>query len=57
MDWIIEVQQDDGGELFIEFPPGSLPDDWVEGTEIEWVDRGDGSWLLRKKSCLDVDCK
>jgi len=45
----LEVQQDVDGEYFIEFPHKFLPEDWVEGTTVEWVDQKDGSWLLRKK--------
>ena len=47
--WVVVVQQDDDGELFIEFPPGTLPDHWGVGTVIEWVDLQDGSWLLRAR--------
>lgn len=52
---ILDVQEDEAGELFIQFPEGVLPDDWMEGTPIEWVGQQDGSWLLRKKKMEFVE--
>lgn len=46
---VATVEEDENGEYLLVFPEGCLPEDWVEGTTIEWVDNGDGSWLLRKK--------
>lgn len=47
--WTATVEEDENGEPILVFPEGCLPDDWVEGTTVEWVDQKDGTWLLRKK--------
>lgn len=48
--WILEVQEDQFGEKFIEFPPEAIADlGWKEGDTVEWVDNGDGSWSIKKK--------
>jgi bifunctional DNA-binding transcriptional regulator/antitoxin component of YhaV-PrlF toxin-antitoxin module len=50
MRWILDVQQDENGDAFIEFPPDVLEGTgWKEGDDIEWIDNGDGSWTLKKK--------
>lgn len=51
MKYTLALQEDDKGELFIEFPPEMLESvGWSEGTTVEWVDNSDGSWTLRKKN-------
>lgn len=48
--WTLEVQEDQFGEKFIEFPPEAIADlGWKEGDTVEWVDNGDGSWSIKKK--------
>ena len=48
--WTLEVQEDQFGEKFIEFPPEAIADlGWKEGDTVEWKDNGDGSWTLVKK--------
>ena len=47
--WTATVEEDANGEPILVFPEGCLPEDWVEGTTVEWVNQEDGSWLLRKK--------
>ena len=47
--WTATVEEDAWGEPILVFPDGCLPDDWVEGTTVEWVDQKNGTWLLRKK--------
>lgn len=47
--WTATVEEDENGEPILVFPEGCLPEDWVEGTTVEWVDQKDGTWLLRKK--------
>lgn len=48
--WTLEVQEDQFGEKFIEFPPEAISDlGWKEGDTVEWVDNGDGSWSIKKK--------
>jgi len=49
--WVIEVKGRDGSddELYIELPPDALDQmGWHEGDTIEWVDRNNGSWELKK---------
>lgn len=48
MKWTATVEEDKDGNAILVFPEGCLPEDWVEGTEIRWVDQKDGSWLLEK---------
>jgi hypothetical protein len=41
----------DTGELFFEIPVDALNQvGWHEGDVLEWFDKGDGSWILSKKS-------
>lgn len=48
--WTLEIQEDQFGEKFIEFPPEAIADlGWKEGDTVEWKDNGDGSWTLVKK--------
>ena len=48
--WTLEVQEDQFGEKFIEFPPEAIADlGWKEGDVVEWHDNGNGSWTLTKK--------
>lgn len=48
---IVHVQQSEDGEFFIH-----LPDEVIDATNlqmgdtIEWVDRGDGSFLIQKQN-------
>ena len=55
--WVLPVQQacaiDDDGEYFINFPDDLLEAaNLKEGDQINWVDNGDGSYLLRKVTKL-----
>ena len=59
--WTAIVEEDENGEPILVFPEGCLPEDWIEGTTVEWIDQKDGSWLLRKKEMEEtelvlVDC-
>lgn len=58
--WIVEVQEAPDGELFIELNDDILAEsDFKIGDELEWVDRKDGSWMLKKKQELEwvlVEC-
>ena len=37
------------GDLFVTFPDDLIEKlSWKEGDEIEWIDQGDGSFLIRK---------
>jgi len=47
---VIEVQEDNNGELFLEFDPSMLSQmGWHEGDLLEWIDNGDGSFIIQKK--------
>jgi hypothetical protein len=50
--WTINVEEDpETGDCILPFPPDLLEEaGWKEGDELIWTDRGDGSWLLTKKS-------
>ena len=48
--WIVDVEQDVNGDLILPFPPDMLAETgWQEGDVLEWIDRGDGSWELKKQ--------
>lgn len=48
--WIIEVKGREGSEeLFLELPQGAIDQmGWTEGDVLEWIDRKNGSWELKK---------
>jgi hypothetical protein len=47
--WQLPVEMDPSGECFVLFPDDLLEaTNLKEGDQVEWVDRGDGSYLLRK---------
>ncbi len=48
--WQLPVEMDGpSGEYFVSFPDDLLEAaDFKEGDQVEWVDKGDGSYLLRK---------
>jgi hypothetical protein len=50
--WTLTVEEDpETGDAILQFPPDLLEQaGWKEGDTLEWTDRGDGSWLLTKKS-------
>ena len=55
--WIIEVKGRDGRdeELYLELPLEAIDQmGWHEGDELEWIDRKDGSFELKKKEDADV---
>ena len=48
--WIETVQEDENGELVLPFPQELLDEvGWKPGDNLEWVDRGDGTWEIRQK--------
>jgi hypothetical protein len=48
--WVLNVQTHENGNAFIEFPLDFLEiTGWQEGDPIHWIDRGDGSWEIKKK--------
>jgi hypothetical protein len=47
--WILEVKKDENGEPMIEFPDDFLEETkWNAGDRIQWIDRKDGSWEMKK---------
>ena len=50
--WTLTVEEDPAtGDAILQFPPEMLEQvGWKEGDTLEWTDRGDGSWSLKKKS-------
>ena len=48
--YMIDVQEDAEGELFIEFPPEMMEEvGWKEGDNLLWTDNKNGTWTLTKK--------
>ena len=50
--WTLIVEEDPNSEdCMLTFPPDLLEEaGWKEGDVLEWIDLGDGSWQLVKKS-------
>jgi hypothetical protein len=47
--WNVEVEQAPDGEYFIQLNDEILEESgFAIGDEIEWIDQGDGSWMLKK---------
>jgi len=47
--WILPVEPDPSGEYFVTFPDDLLEaTDLKEGDQVEWIDRGDGSYSITK---------
>jgi bifunctional DNA-binding transcriptional regulator/antitoxin component of YhaV-PrlF toxin-antitoxin module len=49
--WTLNIEEDsETGDAILTFPPELLEKaGWKEGDTIEWIDRKDGSWELKKK--------
>jgi len=51
---IIEVQEDEDGELFLEFDPTMLSQmGWHEGDILEWTVEENGTVVIEKKEVSD----
>ena len=50
--WTLTVEEDpETGDSILTFPEDLLESaGWREGDCIQWIDQGDGSWQLKKKS-------
>lgn len=47
--WVVEVQEAPDGDLYIELNDEILKESgFAVGDDVEWIDRGDGSWMLKK---------
>ena len=48
--WILDVKENEDGDKFIELNDEILSETGFKiGDNLEWIDRGDGSWSLKKK--------
>ena len=48
--WTLDVKENEDGDKFIELNDEILSETGFKiGDNLEWVDRGDGSWSLKKK--------
>ena len=48
--WTVVVDEDEQGNLVLPLPQEMLDEvGWNPGDNLEWYDRGDGTWELRKK--------
>jgi len=46
----IDLQEAQNGDLILEFPKELLiSNGWEEGTQLEWLDNGNGSWTIKEK--------
>ena len=47
--WQLPVEVDSSGEYFVTFPDDLLDaTNLKEGDQVEWVDQGDGTYLIKK---------
>lgn len=47
--WIVDVKEDQAGQLLIEPCPEILDAAGLkEGDTVQWIDNNDGSWTLQK---------
>lgn len=56
MNNILELHEDsDTGDIYLQFTPDMLRQmGWHEGDMLEWIDNGDGSYVIQKKD-KDLD--
>ena len=48
--WTEHIQEDENGDLFLQLAPELLAKvGWKLGDTLQWIDRGDGTWEIRKK--------
>lgn len=48
--WTVIVESDDEGNLVLPLPQDLLAEvGWNPGDNLEWYDRGDGTWELKKE--------
>lgn len=47
--YVMKVQEDSSGELFLEFPEDLLEQmSWKSGDNLIWTESKNGAWLLAK---------
>ena len=45
----LEEAEDGSGDLVLPFPQEMLDEvGWMPGDNLKWIDRGDGTWEIRK---------
>ena len=48
--WTAIIEEMENGDLVLPFPQEMLDEvGWYPGDNLEWHDRGDGTWEIRKK--------
>ena len=48
--WIVQVEQDENGDLLLPFPVDLLSQmGWSEGTDLSWIDNNNGTYTLKEK--------
>jgi hypothetical protein len=52
--WIINIEEDENGELYLPLNQDILDlTKWKEGDIIEWLDNKDGSWTMKLKEDME----
>lgn len=52
--WVIDIEEDENGELYLPLNQDILDlTKWKEGDIIVWKDLGDGSWEMSKKQDME----
>lgn len=47
--WLVRVQEDKNGEMFLTLPVKLLATlGWEEGDDVTWHDNKNGTWTLKK---------
>ena len=48
--WTVIIEEDvETGDAILPFPPEMLDEvGWMSGDNLKWIDRGDGTWEIRK---------
>ena len=48
--WTVIIEEDvETGDVILPFPQEMLDEvGWMPGDNLKWVDRGDGTWEIRK---------
>lgn len=56
MRWIVELEEDENGDLILPLSDEICAEaGWKPGDVIQWIDNGNGSWIMRKKDESNQD--